>query len=122
MYLEDRTTRTWHRVDKVPVSFTETAGDITDRFVLHLGAVGVDETLNQPIAIQVYAYDKNLTISSHDNLYGIVKVVNILGQEMLSFDLSGENTQIQAVDAPTGYYLINIVTDRGVVNKKVYLK
>lgn len=44
LYLEDRLTGNFHKLSATPYEFTATQGSADDRFLLHFGVVGVDET------------------------------------------------------------------------------
>ena len=122
IYLEDRLLKKWHKISESEYSFTTDAGDIVDRFVIHFGIVGVEESTTTPQLIKVWAANSSISIYNKENLSGKVKVINMYGQVIVNTKLSGDNNQQIILNSSAGYYIVNIITNKGVVNKKVYLK
>ncbi len=122
VYLEDKLLNTLNKISESDYTFTSDAGDIRDRFVIHFGVLGVDEPINQPALVHVWASNNTLNIYNTNNYTGNIKVVNMFGQTVINTKLNGDNNQQLRVDVPTGYYIVNIITNKGVVNKKVYLR
>jgi hypothetical protein len=95
----------------------------TGRFFLHFREVsGIDDIENINNIIQIWASNHTINIHNNNNYIGDIKVVNMYGQIVLTTKLDGNQTQQFRVDAPSGYYIINTITKKGVVNKKVYLR
>ncbi|MCF8349174.1 MAG: T9SS type A sorting domain-containing protein [Bacteroidales bacterium] len=115
LYIEDLQSGQWHRVDNKPMSFTAYSGDITDRFVLHPGAVGVEETDVPSSELQVFLHDKNINIINNNNLTGEITILNILGQQMDSFKLESNLNQSHHADFPSGVYVVYVKTSAGQV-------
>jgi hypothetical protein len=115
LYIEDLQSGQWHRVDNKPMSFTAYSGDITDRFVLHPGAVGVEETDVPSSELQVFLHDKNINIINNNNLTGEITILNILGQQMDSFKLESNKNQSRHADFPSGVYVVYVKTSAGQV-------
>jgi hypothetical protein len=103
-------------------TFTSEIGDNPDRFILHFGIVGIDDDITLNNNIQIWSYNKTINILNTNNYIGDIKVVNMYGQTVLSTKLNGDSTQKLIINAPSGYYIINTITQKGVVNKKVYLR
>ncbi len=85
---------------------------INDRFVIHFGIVGINEPTSQPELIQVWATDHIINIHNANNYTGNIKVFSIFGQAILKTKLTGNQNQQVRVDAPNGYYVINITTKK----------
>jgi hypothetical protein len=123
LILEDKKLNDYYKLlESQSYHFYSSPEDDPNRFVLHFSAVGLDEEYETSNPVNVFLSDNTINIINNHNLTGMVRVINLLGQEIISFDLKGDNTQTQTINAPAGYYIVNVVTKNGVVNKKVYLK
>jgi len=122
LYIEDLQSGQWHRVDDKSMLFTEYTGDVSDRFVLHLGAVGIDETDNgsESNELQVFSHSKNITIINNHNLTGDIMVLNMLGRQIESFELQSSSKQTHVTNLPYGVYVVYVkTTDGHVYSEKV---
>lgn len=123
LYIEDLKTLNWHRVDNNSMSFNASAGDTDDRFVLHMGVVGLNENQNKTSPIQVYSHGKTIFIINNQSQTGDVMIVNILGQHMDSFKLDGSTSQSFILNVSQGVYLVYLQTiDGNVHSEKVIIK
>ena len=122
IYLHDMLLNNWHKLSESNYNFTTDAGDIANRFVIHFGVLGVDEPTTISQLIQVWAAKRTINISNKENLSGKIKVLNMFGQVIVNTTLNGDNNQRITVNTTTGYYIVNIITNKGVVNKKVLLR
>ncbi len=93
------------------------------RFFLHFAEISsIIEPTTQIQLIQVWTSNNTINIFNKENLSGDVKVLNMFGQVILKTQLNGDSNQQLIINSPSGYYIVNIVTNKGVVNKKVYLR
>lgn len=72
--------------------------------------------------IRVYSASGNIRIeaSVNENLTGRIRLSDINGRELRSIDVKNEKTiQLNSQEFPTGLYIVNIVTEKGTLNKKV---
>ena len=115
IYIEDIKTGSWHRIDNNTMSFNESAGDVDNRFVLHLGVVGIDETEYIKKPVQVYSHGKNITIVNNHKLTGDIVVLNILGRQVESFELQSSSNQTYVTNLPYGVYVVYVKTSAGQV-------
>ncbi len=46
IYLEDLLMNSWHKLSESGYTFTSPEGDISDRFIIHFGGVGIDEPVS----------------------------------------------------------------------------
>jgi hypothetical protein len=102
--------------------FTAFEQDDHDRFVIHFSPLGIDEPTTPQELIQIWASNKTINILNTNNYVGDIKVMNMFGQTVLSTKLTGDKNQKLVINAPSGYYIINTITQKGVINKKVYLR
>jgi hypothetical protein len=114
IYLEDKLSNNWSRIDLSSVSFTADGGELNDRFVLHMGIVGIDES-NIANPIQVYSNGKGINVINNNNLTGEITILNILGQQMDSFKLDSNINQSHHADFPSGVYVVYVKTSAGQV-------
>jgi len=122
IYLEDRLLNSWHKLSESAFTFTSQQGDFGDRFVLHFGMVGVEESgVTQPF-IQLWSDQNTIYLLNINQLEGEVSVINMYGQKVLETQLNREVNQQMRLDAPVGYYVVSVVTKNGIVIRKVYLK
>jgi hypothetical protein len=122
IYLEDLFINSWHKLSESAYTFISEEDDISDRFVLHFGVVGIEEPTSIPPSIQLWTANHTLYLLNPNNLEGKVRVINMYGQKVLKTQLNREVNQQVRLDAPAGYYIVNVITNNGIVNKKVYLK
>ena len=119
IYLEDKLSNNWSRIDLSSISFTADGGELNDRFVLHMGIVGIDES-NTANPIQVYSNGKGINVINNNNLTGEITILNILGQQMDSFKLESNINQSRHADFPSGVYVVYVKTSDGhVYSEKV---
>ena len=111
IYLEDRLLNTSVNLSSQNYSaYINESG--TGRFFIHFAPVGIMEThYNQPI--HAYSDGSNITILNNDNLNGMVRVVNIMGQEVTSFRLDNSDNSTYSFDIPCGIYIVYIETNNG---------
>jgi hypothetical protein len=119
VFLTDNKTGTSQDMVNNPVyQFTSFEGDDPNRFVLKfsetsaIGKPGMDEDFI------VYTANGTVYINSTLNLNGEIRLVDLSGRTILTSELIDGNGTI-STSGNFGFCIINIVTDKGVVNKKV---
>jgi hypothetical protein len=123
VYLTDLKTNYTQNLSNNPIYyFISEEGDVAERFVIHFSPLGIDEPTTPQELIHIWSSNKTINILNTNNYVGDIKVLNMLGQNVLSTKLTGDKNQILMINAPSGYYIINTVTQKGVINKKLYLK
>jgi hypothetical protein len=66
----------------------------------------------------IYSYDKNLVVRIRDAADAVVSVYNVVGQRMISRNISGEFQ----MSLPHGIYVVNVETDTNIQTSKVFIK
>ena len=124
IFLEDKKEGTYTKLDaNSTVSFR--AGPLDDplRFLLHLnGELDVPDVNTALKDILIYSFDHSVYISSEDNLTGWVTIYDLLGQKIINERLTGEMLRKINLGNNYGYLIVQILTDKGSLSKKVYLK
>ena len=123
VYLTDLQINYTHNLTTNPVySFFSEEGDDPARFLLHFNAVGIDEEENiSHNNIQVWSTIKTIHILNPDNLKGQISILNLFGQKVIQTTLTGDTKQHIQLSVPTGCYLVNVISDEGVVTRKVFV-
>jgi len=122
--LEDLKTGSVQNLKANP-SYTFTAGpnDNPERFHLRFqGPYGVSES---PVKqdYNIYAAGKTIVIRdlSGNDQTGNILVYNILGQKVGHQQTTGEITRID-LNSPAGWYIVTVLTNKGVISKKVFIR
>lgn len=121
IYLTDKKTNTITNLMENPVySFSAVEGDITDRFLLTFGSVGIDNpNVSQ---IDIYGYQDVIFVKGAKASSEVV-VTNLLGQVMISTAINGDGVNtINARNLSDGIYLVSVISGNSVVSKKVVLQ
>ncbi|RLD54279.1 MAG: hypothetical protein DRJ01_18240, partial [Bacteroidetes bacterium] len=123
VYLTDKVTNTTQNMKVNPLYyFTSAVSDNPERFILSFKSItGVKEMSNSS-NISAYSFNKTLFISNPDHEKGLIKLVNMFGQEVYKTQLNGNNKQTIVMHVPQGYYIVQIAAGKFVVNTKVMLK
>jgi hypothetical protein len=122
--LEDLKTNQTQNLAQNPVySFTASTGDAGSRFLLHFsGSIGINEAKEKPF-IHIYSFGDNICVSSKTIITGgSVYVFNLLGQQVIYRHLAPQNLNIIPAGNLSGYYLVRVVSDKGSVTGKVFVK
>ncbi|MEI7724795.1 MAG: T9SS type A sorting domain-containing protein [Bacteroidota bacterium] len=119
--LKDLKTNTTQDLTVKPVySFTSSASDDPNRFLLTFSHVGIGENTNiQPIS--VYTTGNSVYVSNKTgSTAGTVYVYNMMGQLIMQQKLTSDLTAI-SVKAGTGYYLVKVISGNQVFSGKVFI-
>ncbi|MBU2553436.1 MAG: T9SS type A sorting domain-containing protein [Bacteroidetes bacterium] len=121
IYLEDQLLSKWHKISESVYSFTTEAGDISDRFVIHFGVVGIEETAPTE-EFQLWTNNSTLNLHNPENITGELRLYNMMGQIVEHISLNRNTNQQINLFVPDGFYIVNIVCRKQIINKKVYLR
>jgi hypothetical protein len=122
--LEDlKTSQSQNLVQNPVYSFSASTGDAANRFLLHFsGSIGINEVKEKPF-VKIYSFGDNIYVSSETILTGgSVYVFNLLGQKVIARPLAPQNLNIIPAGNLSGYYLVRVVSDKGSVTGKVFVK
>jgi hypothetical protein len=75
--------------------------------------------------IRIYSTAGIIRIEAADNeiLTGTIRLSDINGRELKSVDVKNEkNIELNTQNLPTGLYIVNILTEKGTLNKKVLVR
>ncbi|WP_026775276.1 lamin tail domain-containing protein [Polaribacter sp. Hel_I_88] len=128
VYLEDRFTNTFTRLDETTSSYKVTSDIALDgigRFYLHTksnSALNVDSVTLENISIYK-TNNSNLRIAGLSKGEANIKVYTILGKEVLNKSFTSNGVQdITLPSLSTGVYIVQLETETGSLNKKITLE
>jgi len=100
-------------------TFNYNVGNNDYRFNVHFAPLAVSE--NMESLFNVYAYDNEIIVNAKiiENS-AQVSVFNIMGQEIASDQLNGTVCKFKIED--NAVYIVKVVSESGVISKKVYVK
>ena len=121
--LEDLKTGNSQDLMKEPAyTFSAAINDDANRFMLRFGgSIGIGETTAEnPTTIYssgstIYVWDKT------GKRQGEVFVYNLMGQQIASAKLNGNSKFELRLNAPTGYYLVKMITSETLQTKKIFI-
>lgn len=128
VYLEDRLTNTFTRLDEANSSYkvtSEVALDGIGRFYLHTkasSALSVDSLNMENISIYK-TNNSNLRIAGLSQGEANIKIYTILGKEVLNKSFTSNGVQdIRLPSLSSGIYIVQLETETGSLNKKITLE
>lgn len=126
IYIHDKETSIYYDITKNPATVNLSAGTYNTRFELTFQtdkALGIGENDLPESMIIVYNNEikKKLFITKNQSVdIKEVSIYNIVGQQLSTFKkLADGNTIEIPFNVQSGVYLIKIITDKGVVSKKI---
>jgi len=122
-WLMDKKTGTDHNLKLDPVyQFTASGSDDPSRFLLHFSNVGLGESrIPHPVSVYASGNTINIIILVGTTLPGDVYVYNMMGQRVMYQKLTGSSLNRINLNAPTGYYLVKVITSDHVYSEKVFI-
>jgi hypothetical protein len=128
VFLEDRQTNTFTRLDEANTKYEVTLSDKLDgtgRFFVHTSTKSV-LSIHSNILQGVSMYKSNaytLRVVGLSQAFATVKLFNVLGKQMMksSFDASGSD-EVSLSNLATGVYIVQLETENGKMNKKIILE
>jgi len=124
VFLNDLKTGTSQDLTTNPeYSFTASAGDVPERFVINFSQVGINETPSED-PIQIYANNNSIYVANSSGLTitGDIFVYNLMGQQLMQTRLSGTTLTKINLNSPAGYYLVKVITGQKTYSGKVFIR
>jgi len=118
--LEDRLTNTFTTLEgAAQYSFAVlTAGKIENRFYLHFkSSVGIED----PAATQKSIYSSGHNIYFETEGQATIEIFNLTGQKVGSREINTGGLQTINLQAPTGWYIVKLVSGNEVKSRKVFI-
>lgn len=118
VWLEDTFNGVFTNLTTDSYSFSYTTADDLNRFVLHFSPLAISENISD--LFNIYAANDEIVISSTSGLSAQVFVYNIMGQEIATAQINGKINKLKMNNSSV--YVVKVVSEQGVVSKKVYIK
>lgn len=128
VYLEDRTTNTFTRLDEANSEYKITLSEAlngTGRFYLHTAQKALSLNTNTILEnVSIYKADAStLRIVGLQEGNATIKLFNLLGKQMMNSTFKTNGVQnISLPQLATGVYFVQVTTDAGKLNKKIILE
>ncbi|MEI7981129.1 MAG: endonuclease [Bacteroidota bacterium] len=122
--LEDLKTGVAQDLMQYPLfSFNALNSDDPGRFLIHFGgAIGIGEKGDKDMVIYSAGQSIRVQQAKNKELKGEVFVYTIQGRQILHQPLNtGMETEI-CLNAPRGYYLVKVITDKKVCSEKIFIQ
>ena len=94
------------------------------RFYLHFTDISSIEDCNANITNTIRTYSSNNTIHilNPENKRGEIRILNLFGQKVAQAKLNGDTKQQIQLHVPSGCYLVNVMSNKEIVTKKVVIR
>ncbi|MCO5263340.1 MAG: T9SS type A sorting domain-containing protein [Lentimicrobium sp.] len=120
--LEDLKLNTIQDLRQNPVyNFTYNTSDNENRFRVHFKA---STGINDPSlgGISVYSYNHTVVITNTTGFDGDVRIYDLAGRELINTNMGSRMTTRIPVQAVIGTYIVKVITEKGTVNHKVFIR
>jgi len=122
VYLTDLKINYSQKLNDNPIYyFTAEEGDPVQRFELHFGPLGINNTSSVSPFI-VFNVNANIEIKTDRVVDALVNVYNVSGQLIATADMNHQNHVSINMNGFTGLAVVSIITDKKVFNQKVIIK
>lgn len=119
LILEDKKTGTFADLVKSNYSFTYSASDDSDRFILHFNPQSVsDYNLER---INLYTDKNQVYIQINGNSNGNVLVYDLMGRLIMTEPLQGNVMNSFAIEGSSGIYIVNVSAGKANIKEKVFV-
>ena len=127
VFLEDRHTKIFTRLDEVNASYKITLEEALNgvgRFFLHTKSSTLNVASEILNSVSIYkTSNSNLRISGLQNGKAKVSLFNLLGKQVMKTSIDASNTNnISLPKLATGVYIVKLQTEKGKLNKKIILE
>ncbi|MBM3404868.1 MAG: T9SS type A sorting domain-containing protein [Bacteroidetes bacterium] len=125
IYIEDLKDNVWQQLkgeNGNPVyAFSAVVGDVPGRFLIHFyGPTAINDLTSN--SINIYSYGKFAYIMNptEENIQR-VEVYDMRGNLVMTTKVARSTLSKFAINHPSAYYLIKVITDKGIASEKVYI-
>ncbi|MBN2173712.1 MAG: hypothetical protein JW731_06255 [Bacteroidales bacterium] len=104
--------------DTPEYNFEAMTGDDPERFMLHFGTVGIENSAAEQI--HVFANHGQVYVNLPANINGQVDIYNVMGQKIASEEVYGGSNSVSVNSGIN--YIVRVVTESGVKTEKVFVE
>jgi len=121
VYLLDKKTSIDHNLSTNPVyAFTASTNDDPNRFEIHFGVVGINES-NNDNSLNAYVYGNRLYVMNTAGKANL-QLFDLQGRLVQSNVLNGTGLQSQSVDLPAGVYVARVNDEKSAKSVKLVIE
>jgi len=121
IYLTDNQTGVQHNLTENPVyHFTSSEGDNPNRFLIHFGALSLDES-SLTTAAHAYVHNSTLYVLNASGQTQ-VDIIDLQGRKLQSSSFRAEGLYSETISLPTGVYVVRVMDEKGVKTAKVVVE
>lgn len=99
--------------------FEYTGGDDPDRFLIHFVQVGIDDKYQDNI--RIFSDNRNIIISSNNQLNGEIVIYDIVGKEITRTPFNSGKNVIPGLQKNV-LYIVDVTTTNNKITKKIFIK
>jgi len=123
VYLEDLKEETVTELKANPIyEFSYDPLDNPHRFNLHFTEGSLDVNDYPISSVNVYSFEDVVYIQTGEIYEGTISIYDMLGQEIIFKKINNKELISIPVTKGTGYYLVKVQSDKGLVTKKVFIR
>ena len=127
VFLEDRTTNTFTRLDELNSTYKVTLNEKTNdigRFYLHTKSAALSTETVALENVSIYSADQStLRIVGLSQGKSTIKMFNVLGKQVLNSTFNSNGvSEINVSQLSTGVYIVQLANEAGTLNKKIVLE
>lgn len=122
IFLEDKSDNSLTLISETAYSFSGSPADSKQRFNLHFKSGDALNGHSNAGNVQVYAHDNVVYVQQPDDLEGLISIYNMMGQEILSTQRTGQGQVRIKVDNKPGFYLVKIQYTDQLITEKVFIQ
>lgn len=123
VYLMDKVADMRINLKEIPeYTFTATAGELTDRFVVQLFKVGTSTQDAELVGVHIYSNGEQIYLQSNSDNKALVRVFNMLGQEVYNKTMVIGGLQSIDIKQKAGWYIVQLAGEQGIVREKVFIR
>jgi hypothetical protein len=103
-------------------SFNTNPEDNPERFRIHFkSTAGIGDNENSNI-LDIYSYNSNIYIINPNFINADIVVYNLMGQEVSTNKVFGEEFNSFHLNVKQGYYIVKVISEQSISTSKIYLK
>jgi hypothetical protein len=124
LYLEDLKEGTFTQLNgNATYSFTADPLDEPMRFLLHMNSgLALPENISGLNGVKVYSFNQDVYILSENDLNGVATIYDVTGREIINQNLTGITMTKVNLFNYKGYFIVNVITENGILNQKVFIR
>lgn len=116
--LEDLKSGAMINILEMDYVFDYSIEDDEERFILHIGALGIEDPASSEV--NIYSYGNDIYINLEENTSGQVDIYNLSGQLISSLPVNAANNKVSI--ATSGYYMVRYISANETITRKVFIQ